>query len=98
KAPQHEAGNLPATKPMAQDVNGRERRKRGHRNQGQRIGEEWNHAGTISWMDSSPERDFSRSSAMMVVSCAPHWRQAPSQDCWSCARFSAYCFCVFESM
>src|SRR6185369_13323249 len=43
KAPQHKAGNLPTTKTIPQNINRRERRQRGQREHGERIGEEGDH-------------------------------------------------------
>ena len=48
KAPEHEAGDVPAAKAVPQDVDGGERGKCGHRSQRQRVGEERNHAGTTN--------------------------------------------------
>src|SRR5258708_963657 len=80
KGPQQEAGNLAAAEAVPQDIDRRKRRQGGQGNQGKRISEERNHAGTIRCMASNSPSEFSRSSAIRVVIWAPHWRQASLHD------------------
>ena len=71
KAPQNEAGNLAPPKTVPQNVNRRERRHGGQRDQRERISKERNHAGASNWIDSSSPNEFSKSSAIKVVIVRP---------------------------